>query len=335
MASNNGLEKTESAQPVLRSPRQVLLHQWGNAAQLVVAPMSLPTVTAGCVLVKIHYAALNPIDFKIRNGRFKWFMNSHFPKVLGLEGSGTVVACGAGVTDFQPNDTVYLYTGAKFRMGCYADYACVPATEIVLLPPHFDLQAGAGLSVAPVTALQVLRDKARIGPGMNILINGASGAVGACAVQLAKKRGAQVTGVCSTRNIERVRSWGADRVIDYTCTDFTQENIQYDLVFDCVSTRTFSECKKILTPKVQYINLMLRPMDLIAQRLNNLFSQKKFHTALLQFRTDDVRAIITAVQSSDLHIPIDRVFALDAVQDAHRYQEDGRAVGKVLLGFSP
>ena len=315
--------------------RAAVLRQWGDASQLSIAEVPIPVPGPGEVRVKIHYAALNPVDYKMRNGRFRWLMNRSFPKILGVEAAGIVSECGPNVTALRPGDAVYIYTAARFRLGCYAEFNVVKATEAVVLPPDFDLQTGASLSVAPVTALQVLRDVAAVGMGTRVLINGASGAVGICAVQWAKRMGAHVTAVCSARNAETVRQLGADAVIDYQQRDFTRENDRFDLVFDCVSTLSFRACRRVLVPNGQYINLMLRPLDLLYQRWHNLFSQQKFRTVLMKFRPDDIQTTIEAVQNGQLRIPLDTVFLPEEIQKAHLYQESGRSTGKNLLDFTP
>lgn len=308
-----------------------IIHQWGNASQLEVTEVPQPIVGHGEVLVKISFAALNPIDYKMRNGRFKWFMNHKFPKILGLEASGHIEALGNGVDGLHVGDPVFIHPSKKFRLGCYAQYNTVLASQVFRLPAHFDLLQGSALTVAPVTALQVLRDHGKISKGSTILINGASGSVGLCAVQIAKMMGATVVGVCSGRNIDLVQSYGADRVIDYTKTDITQLKEQFDLVFDCVSTLQFKRCKNILTPNGQYINLMLRPLDLLWQHIRNPFFNQKFHTVLMAYRPDDIAWVVQKIEQKAFQIPIDTIYPLKDVQAAHEYLESGRAKGKIIL----
>jgi NADPH:quinone reductase-like Zn-dependent oxidoreductase len=167
------------------------------------------------------------------------------------------------------------------------------------------------------------------------LVNGASGSVGLCAVQIAKMMGATVVGVCSGRNIALVQSYGADRVIDYTKTDITQLKEQFDLVFDCVSTLQFKACKSILTPHGQYINLMLRPLDLLWQRIRNPFFNQKLHTVLMAYRPDDIAWVVQKIEQKAFQIPTDAIYPLKDIQAAHEYLESGRAKGKILLEMSP
>ena len=311
--------------------RAITIHRWGKASELRCEDVPQPVPGAGQALVKIRYASLNPIDYKIRNGRFHLFMDKKFPKILGLEASGTIVETGAGLSGLLAGTPVFIQTSRKFRMGCYAEYAVVDADRILSLPTDFDLKAGSALAVAPATALQGLRDHGRVKPGSRVLINGASGSVGLCAVQIAKQMGAHVTGVCSTRNTDLVQKNGADRVIDYLKMDFAALSDHYDLVFDCVSTRSFSECRRVLAPNGRYVNLMLRPLDLLWQKIRNPFSRQKFITFVMKYRKDDLNWVIQQVQSGLLTIPMDTVFPLEKAQQAQVRLESGRATGKILL----
>lgn len=301
----------------------ILLRNWGDASQLELAEAPIPTPNVHQVLVKVHYAALNPVDYKIRKGRFKWFIRRPFPIILGLEASGTLVD--------EPAKRVFVYTSRGFQMGCYAGYVTVDKDRVFELPDGIDLQTGAALAVAPVTALQALRDHGKVKKGSKVLINGASGSVGQCAVQIALTMGAHVTAVSSARNHQRLLQLGAHRVIDYQQTDFTLENNQYDLVLDCVSTRKFSECQPVLTPRGRYVNLMLRPIDLLYQRLHNAFSTQKFITFVMDYQQTDLSWICNQLLTGNLQLPIDELFPIEKIQAAHHKLESGRAVGKILI----
>ncbi len=303
--------------------RAILLRKWGNADQLTLAEIPIPSPKPNQLLVKIHCAALNPVDYKIRNGRFKWFIRKPFPLVLGLEASGTLVEA--------PQKRVYVYTSRSFQMGCYAEYAAVDQDRIFELPEGIDFQAGAALAVAPVTALQALRDHGQVRAGSTVLINGASGSVGQCALQIALKMGANVTGVSRKTNHERLLKLGAHRVIDYQTTDFTLEEHRYDLILDCVSSRRFSECQKVLQPNGRYVNLMLRPLDLLYQKLHNLFSRQKFITFVMDYQPADLEWICQQLKNGNLQLPVEHLFPLEKIKEAHQKLESGRSTGKILL----
>jgi NADPH:quinone reductase-like Zn-dependent oxidoreductase len=300
----------------------IICRRWGGPEVLECAEMPTPTPGPRQHLVQVHYAALNPIDYKIRNGRFRWFMHRRFPKILGLEASGTLAHNGK---------RVFVLTSKGFAMGCYAEWVAVDRDFIFELPEAMEMAVGAGLAVAPATALQGLRDHGLVKTGSKVLINGASGSVGQCAVQIARILGAEVTGVCSARNLDLVKEIGAHRVIDYAQTDFTTEKEQYDLVFDVVSKRSFAQCRRVLSPRGRYLNLMLNPADLLFQKVNNLFAPQKFITFIMEYRASDLQWISERILEGRLRLPLDRTVPLADARAAHVYLESERAVGKILL----
>src|SRR5882724_1659006 len=206
------------------------------------------------VLVRVRAASLNPLEGHFVRGM--WLMRLmggglRKPKDtrLGVDYAGTVEAVGKNVTQFKPGDEVF-----GGRTGALAQYICPRADRaIALKPANITFEQAGSVGVAGVTALQGLRDKGQVQAGQKVLINGASGGVGTFAVQIAKALGAEVTGVCSTRNLDLVRSLGADHVIDYTKEDFTKGDQRYDVIFDNVQNHTFSECRHILTPNGKYV----------------------------------------------------------------------------------
>ncbi len=199
------------------------------------------------VLIKVRAASVNPIDWRLMKGEPRALRI--MPRLLkmpigrpGVDAAGEVEAVGSNVTQFKPGDEVF----GSCR-GAFAEYACTAASNLVMKPDDVTFEQGASIFVAGLTALQGLRDKGKIQSGSKVLINGAAGGVGTFAVQIAKTFGAHVTGVCSTRNVEMVRSIGADEVIDYTQSDFTTSNQRYDLILECVGNHSFSECRRVLT----------------------------------------------------------------------------------------
>src|ERR1700751_2794597 len=207
------------------------------------------------ILVRVHAASVNPLDWHFVEGT-PYVMRAmgvglRKPKDtrLGVDFAGTVEAVGKDVTQFKPGDEVF-----GGRDGAFAQYVCPRATRAVALKPaNVSFEEAASVNIAGITALQALRDKGKVKPGQKVLINGASGGVGTFAVQIAKSLGADVTGVCSTRNVDLVKSLGADHVIDYTKEDFTKSGERYDVMLDNVGNRTLSECRSVLTPKGKYV----------------------------------------------------------------------------------
>jgi NADPH:quinone reductase-like Zn-dependent oxidoreductase len=225
---------------------------YGSPDVLQLKEVANPTPKDNEVLIKVHAASANPLDWhlmraepflaRLENGLLK-------PKntKLGADIAGRIEAIGRSVTQFQIGDEVF---GAIFinELGGFAEYVCVPEELLALKPAKMTFEQAAAVPIAAFTALQGLRNKGQIQPGQKVLINGASGGVGTFAVQIAKSFGTEVTGVCSTRNLEMVRSIGADHVIDYTQADFTKNGQRYDLIFDAVGNRSVSDYKRALSP---------------------------------------------------------------------------------------
>src|SRR5476649_1111102 len=230
------------------NPMKAIVHcEYGGPEVLKLVDVEKPTPTDNQVLVRVRAASLNPLDLTIRG---PWLvrpiLGMRKPKDtrLGVDYAGTVEEVGKNVTQFKPGDEVF---GAK--NGALAEYVCVlPDRAVTLKPANMTFEQAAAVPVAAITALQGLRDKGKIKPGQKVLVNGASGGVGTFAVQIAKSFGTEVTGVCSTRNLDMVRSIGADHVIDYTKEDFTKTDQRYDLIFDLVGNHSFSERRRILNP---------------------------------------------------------------------------------------
>jgi NADPH:quinone reductase-like Zn-dependent oxidoreductase len=253
----------------------------------------------------------------------------------GRDVAGEVEAVGGNVTQFKPGDAVFGSWG-----GAFAEYVCAPERALVVKPANVTFEQAASVPVAGLTALQGLRDKGQIQPGQKVLINGAAGGVGTFAVQIAKSLGADVTGVCSTRNIEMVRSIGADHVIDYTQEDFTKSGQHYDVMFDLVSNHSFSARRRILTPKGTYIGAgvlglggsMLR---LLAHQIGELvlspFASQKFVTLMAKLNQPDLTILGELISSGKVTSVIDKRYRLSEVPDALRYLAEGHARGKVVI----
>ncbi|HLC11742.1 MAG TPA: NAD(P)-dependent alcohol dehydrogenase, partial [Chthoniobacterales bacterium] len=224
-------------------------------ANLKLADIAKPTPTDDQILVKVHAASVNPLDWHFIEGTPKIMralgVGLRKPKDprLGVDFAGTVETVGKNVTQFKAGDEVF-----GGRDGAFAEYVCPRADRAVTLKPaNISFEQAASVNIAGITALQAVRDKGKVQPGQKVLINGASGGVGTFAVQIAKSFGADVTGVCSTRNLDMVRSLGADHVIDYTKEDFTKSGQRYDVMLDNVPNHSLSECRGVLTPEGKYV----------------------------------------------------------------------------------
>src|SRR5216684_7690166 len=232
-----------------------------------IADVEKPVPEDSEVLIKVRAASVNPLDGGLMKGRpyiARIMTGLRKPKItrLGVDVAGQVEAVGRNVTQFKPGDAVFglcirypQASGVKVWVcqGAFAEYVCAPESALVMKPDSVTFEQAASAPVAAFTALQGLRDKGHIQPGQKVLVNGAAGGVGTFAVQIAKSFGAEVTGVCSTRNVEMVRSIGADQVIDYTQQDFTESGKRYDLIFDCFVNHSLSACRRTLNPKGIYL----------------------------------------------------------------------------------
>src|SRR5947208_1737936 len=257
---------------------------------------------------------------------------------LGVDFAGTVEAVGKNVTQFKPGDEVF-----GGRDGAFAEYVCPRADRAVTLKPaNITFEQAASVNIAGITALQAVRDKGKVQPGQKVLINGASGGVGTFAVQIAKSFGAEVTGVCSTRNLDMVRSLGADHVIDYTKEDFTKGEQRYDLIFDLVGNHSFSERRRILNPNGICVMAGIGGagwhdgiLSRLAGELNaydrSRFVSQKFISYIAQFNKKDMMVLADLMQSGKITPVIDRTYKLSEVPAALRYLEQGHARGKVVV----
>ena len=288
------------------------------------------------VLVKIHAAAANPLDWHFMRAapfvmRFISGLLKPQNKILGADIAGVVEAVGPNVKQFQSGDEVY----GDITRGGFAEYVCVPEDKVVLKPANVSFEEAAAIPVAGLTALQCLRDQGQIQPGQKVLINGASGGVGTFAVQIAKSFGAEVTGVCSTRNVDLVRSIGANQVLDYTSEDFTQNGPLYDLILDNVGNRSVADIKRILGPQGTYLlngyspALMLRLM--LSSRKSKTGGQTLRISDVEKANPSDLEFLKGLLEAGPVVPVIDRRYPLKEVPEAIRYLEEGHARGKVVI----
>jgi len=317
--------------------------EYGGPEVLTLADVEKPTPADNQVLVKVRAASVNPLDLTIRG---LWLLRPlsglRKPKDtrVGVDYAGTVEAVGKNVTQFKPGDEVF---GGK--SGAIAEYVCVLADRsVVLKPANMTFEQAASVPVAAITALQGLRDKGKIQAGQKVLVNGASGGVGTFAVQIAKSFGTEVTGVCSTHNVDLVRSIGADHVIDYTKEDFTKADQRYDLIYDLVGNHSFSERRRILNQNGICVMAGVGGAgwhDGIAMRLagelnayvRSRFVSQKFIAYIAQFNKQDMTLLADLMQSGKITPVIDRTYKLNQTADALRYLEQGHARGKVVINL--
>jgi NADPH:quinone reductase-like Zn-dependent oxidoreductase len=326
------------------NPMKAVVHcEYGSPDVLKLEDVEKPVPNENQVLVRVREASVNPLDLTIRG---LWLLRPisgmRKPKDtrLGVDYAGTVEAVGKNVTQFKPGDEVF---GGK--TGAIAEYVCVLADRsVVLKPANMTFEQAAAVPVAAITALQGLRDEGKIPAGQKVLINGASGGVGTFAVQIAKSFGTEVTGVCSTRNVDLVRSIGADHVIDYTKEDFTKTDQRYDLIFDLVGNHSFSERRHILNPNGICVmagvggagwheGFATRLLGELNGYLWSRFVSQKFIAYIAQFNKADMAVLADLMQSGKMTSVIDRTYKLSETADALRYLEQGHARGKVVINL--
>ncbi len=299
-----------------------------------------PTPNEKEVLIKVHAAAVNPLDYHLMKGGpalARLLFGRGKLKRPGVDVSGVVEAVGPVVTQFKAGDAVF---GAC--RGAFAEYAIAPESSLAPKPETVAFEDAAASPIAALTALQGLRNRGRIQPGQNVLINGASGGVGTFAVQLAKIFGTRVTGVCSARNAELVRSLGVDRVIDYAQEDFTNDTARYDLIFDLAGNHPFSACKRVLNQHGIHVgagilagskSLLVMFGGLIGALLVSRFSSQKFVTYMAKANREDLAFIGELLASGKLKPVIDERYTLVEVPEAMRYQGTWRARGKLVINL--
>ena len=292
------------------------------------------------VLVRVRAASVNPADWYSVTGRpyvGRTQMGLLKPKSnrLGVDFAGTVEAIGKDVSQFRPGDEVF-----GGRDGAFAEYVCVREERAVVpKPANVTFEQAAAVPIAALTALQGLRDKGQLQPGQKVLINGASGGVGTFAVQIAKALGAEVTGVCSTGNVDLVRSIGADHVIDYTREDFTRSAERYDLMLDVAGSRSWSECRRVLDPQATFVivggpksNRLIGPLGhVVGVRLAAMRSSQKVVFFIAKFNKEDMVVLRELLETGNVTPVIDRRYELSEIADALRYMGEGHARGKVVI----
>jgi NADPH:quinone reductase-like Zn-dependent oxidoreductase len=327
--------------------KAIVYHDYGSPDVLRLEEIPRPVPKDNQLLVRVRAASVNPLDWHFMEGSPYIARPLAFgllkPKVtrLGVDYAGTVEAVGKDVTQFKPGDDVF-----GGRTGAFAEYLCVAADgAVVLKPAVLTFEQAASIPIAAITALQGLRDRGSVQPGQKVLINGASGGVGTYAVQIARTFGAKVTGVCSTRNLDLVRSLGADQVIDYTKDDFTRGDERYDVILDNVGNRSLSECLRVLKPGGKYVLIggggvndsrWVGPfVRVIKALLLSRFVSQEMGMMLGDINPKDLTLLGDLIQDGKVKPVIDRVYPLSQVPEAIGYLEQGHARGKVIITMEP
>lgn len=321
----------------------IVYHRYGSPDVVEYRETGTPTPRAGEVLIRVSAASVNPYDWHFLRGTpmfIRLFTGLRKPRSAGLgaDVAGVIAATGPGVTRFKAGDSVF-----GTCKGAFAEFACARETQLAVKPESISYEEAASLPIAGITALQGLRDCGRVQPGQRVLINGAAGGVGTFAVQIGKWLGAHISGVCSTRNLELVRSIGADNVIDYTLQDFTESDDRYDVVFDLVGNPSLREIRRVLLPRGIFVGCGgggpdKSSSELLGAMLGRFviapFTRQKLTGVFAKMNTADLLVLSELVQSGKIKPVLDRSYPLNRVAEALRYVESCRARGKVTVGIA-
>jgi NADPH:quinone reductase-like Zn-dependent oxidoreductase len=318
--------------------KAVVFYENGSPDVLKLVEIVKPTPADDEVLIKVCAASVNPLDWRVmRGGPFLLRILARGPKMKqpGVDVAGVVEAVGKSVTRFKVGDAVF-----GSCKGSFAEYTHAQESKLARKPENVTFEDAASLPVAGLTALQGLRDNGRIQPGQEVLINGASGGVGTFAVQIAKSFGAEVTGVCGTRNVEFVKSLGADRVIDYTREDFTETSERYDILFDNMGNHPLLAYRRILKPKGRCV-IVGGPKSMwpilghaLQAVVLSWFVSQKLGMMLAKVNSEDLAKLGELMQSGKVKAVIDRRYSLSEVPQAMAYAEEGHTRGKVVISVS-
>jgi len=317
--------------------KAIIYTKYGSPDVLEIQDVEKPTPMDDETLVKVRASSVNPAQWYPMTGLFLARIGNGLAKPkdtrLGADFAGVVEAVGKDVTLLKQGDEVY-----GGRGGAFAEYVCV-RDAVMPKPVNLTFEQAAAVPTAAITALQGLRDYGQIQPGHKVLINGASGGVGTYAVQIAKAFGAEVTGVCSTRNVDTARSLGADYVIDYTREDFTRNGRRYDLFLDIAGSRSWRECKRVLNPEAKFVivggpktNRWIGPLShVIKIRLASLGASQKIVFFIANFKREDFAFLRELFEGGKIKSVIDRTYPLSETAEAMRYLGEGHAQGKVVI----
>lgn len=310
--------------------KAIVIKQYGRNDVVEIGDVPQPRCATGMVMIHVHAASVNPLDWKVRSGTLRFITGSKFPKILGSECAGEVVETNSRFSKFNQGDQLIGLSGMR-SLGAFAEYTCLPEATAFTKPTGLSFEQAACIPIAGLTALQALRDYGIISPEKKVLINGASGGVGTFAVQISKIFRAETTGICSAANLDLVKSLGADHVIDYGAADFTKRRNRYDIIFDTVAKRSFSDCIKVLNPNGVYISTLPSFSIFLNQYLISFLSSRKARTIWVKPNSTDMEWLTSHILTGKVKVVIDKVFPLVRAKEALAYSESERVKGKIVI----
>jgi NADPH:quinone reductase-like Zn-dependent oxidoreductase len=310
--------------------RAAVTEGFGGIDRVVVREVEKPAPGAGEVLVRVRAASMNPLDCKLREGQLRIIWRLKPPFVLGVDVAGEVVEVGPGVTHTRPGEAVF---GELPRPGAHAEYAVAGEDQVLPKPARLSFEEAAAIPAAGMSALQALRDEARLREGQRVLVNGAGGGIGTFAVQIAKARGARVTAVAGADKQDLLLELGSDERLDYAKEDFARRVGAFDVIFDVVPNRSFPECRRALAPGGTYVTALPGPgpYSWLLLTAFPLFGRRRCRALMLRPRRADLEELARLAEAGTLRPVVGAVFSLDAIRDAHLSMQSGHARGKIVV----
>lgn len=312
--------------------RAAVTEAFGGIERLVVRDVPRPVPRPGEALVRVRAASMNPLDCKLREGRFRLMFRVKPPFVLGFDVAGEVEAVGPHVEGLKPGDAVF---GEMPGPGAHAEYAVVPETHLLRKPARLSFEEAAALPAAGMSALQALRDGLRLREGHRLLLNGAGGGIGTFAIQIGRAWGARVTAVASARNQGLLRELGADECIDYAKEDFARRESAFDAIFDIVPNRSFPDCRRALAPGGTYLTSLPGSGPFLWAALTAvlppLFGGRRCRALMLVPKRADLEELVRLAEAGRLRPVVGETFPLDSIRAAHERMQSGHARGKVVV----
>ena len=309
--------------------KAIIFKEYGGPEKLEYVDYPKPKPGSGEVLIEVAAASVNPVDWKVREGRLKFMTGKKFPLFAGSELSGVISELGQDVSEFKIGDRVF--AGLTRKGGAYAEYVVAKVEKTIRIPDALTHEVASTLAIAGVTPLQAFTLHYNVKKGHEVLINGGSGGVGTYAIQIAKAMGAKVTAVCSDRNKELVLSLGADEVIDYNKEDFRERQNAFDVILDAAANAFYSDSKKSLKKGGMLIKLNISIKTILLGLWTKYFSSRKVKMILLKNNSKDLQWMIDHIVSGEIKVIIDKTFPLEKAGEAQAYSQTGRAKGKIVI----
>ncbi|MFS0724151.1 NAD(P)-dependent alcohol dehydrogenase [Paenibacillus sp. 1P07SE] len=311
--------------------RAAIIRRYGKPDVFSIEQVEAPRPSAGEVQIAVMASSVNPIDYKTRSGSIFFLSGFRFPKILGGDVAGRVLACGEGVQHLQPGDEVYGFSSAPTRGGAYAEVMCCAAERLAHKPAELSMSEAAAIPLAGLTAYQALHKEGELQPGMQVLVTGAAGGVGHYAVQLARAAGCKVTGVCHSRNRELAEELGCDEVMPYDREDFRERRGAYDLIVDAAGKFSFAGCRRSLTDNGIYVSTIPAPGIMLRHLWSRFSGGRRGRFVSAHANTADLEIMSALIREGRLRAHIEHRFPLAEIAEAHRLSETERVRGKIII----